>query len=449
MNLRINPLKPSILLIFILYTVLNTTWLSANQSNQTNFFNHNTLFTDSYPQTSYQSVRDLYHIALKHSPNLQLNRSALDILKANKLTANSVYYPTVSADFNLRRSEDTKAANSNQNILSISATQFLYNAEAFARADKIDIQLDAQRLAIEATRQQLILDLAQRWTAILLAKDNKTLSVLEVQSSKKILDKAKQSLEVGVGKKLDLAQAEAAYKLAIATQIQRQSDHQIALQELANLTGAKIQFIPPWHEQSFDVNHQESYVTKLKHNINIQRQLKILDSSSIEIEEKQGQYYPQISLIFSYNQIENIETGSNISINDPLLITLKLSWELFSGFRTTAATDQAYAQLNQEKARLRSTVLQQKSQLNSIIAQLQADEKRLPAIKQQAEAAKISYDAFLQGYELGTEELSEVLQAQSNYQQATINLTQSTYQNWINYLNFKFLLGQITPKDLP
>lgn len=408
------------------------------------------LFQPNSPPTDYTTVRDLYYIALKYSPELQSKLATLNLAYADKLIANSVYYPTLSANYNLRRSIYNKQPNDNQNIFLLTLTQVLYDAGKFNRTNQTDLRIDGNRLSVIAARQQLIINIAQRWTEALLAENHNKLSVTEVDSSKKILDKAKQSFQVGIGKKLDFVQAEAAYKLSIATQIQRQSNYIVARQNLSHLTGINITTLPTWHQPTIVVNTAESYVKKLKNNLTIQNQLKALDSATVEIKTVSGQLYPQINLQFSYAKTQYTEANSPIFQNpdDPLIMTLQFSWEFFSGFRTTANIEKAHALLNQQRAQLKSTILQQKTQLNTIMAQLQADEKRIPAISQQVEAAKISYEAFLQGYEVGTEDLPNVITAQRDYQKAQISLIESTYKHWLNYLKFKFIIGQITPEDL-
>jgi outer membrane protein len=419
---------------------------SLREEIQTNWDNSLSERTNT---KEYISVRDLYFIALNYSPSFKSNQAALDIAYASQLTANSVFYPTISAGYALTRSEDKTVPNYNQNILSLSLLQYLYNAESFAKAEQIDNQVDSGKIALRLARQRLIFNTAQRWSNLILAIENQRLSEIEIKSSKKLLDKVKQSLALGLGKKLDVAQAKAAHTLAIADQIQRKSNYTVALQNLQNLTGIKINTVPEWKKPNIQLATLRPYASKIRNNTTLQQQLKALDTAVLEVNAVRGRLYPKVSLRLAYNHTEFTEIGSQNEVNDPILATLNFEWELFSGFRTTADIDTAYAKLNQQKARLKESLLNEKANLDNTWALLQANEQRIPALQQQVEASKIAYDALLQGYQLGTQNLPDVLNAQSQYQKAQISLAQTIHQHWINYLNFKFIIGEITPGDLP
>ena len=347
---------------------------------------------------------------------------------------------------------DDKGGSKGSQNFNIGITQPLFNA-SFLQGDIANQNAVISQSQIELNKQQLLLSLIQTWVSALIAKRALDLSDIEIQTNQSLLQRAKQSLNVGVGRIVDVAEAESAYRLALATQIQRQSEYQLALQNLSNLVGQQVSALPAWNNNDENIN--EGLLTfsskLLRQNLNIKQALQQLQLNKINIKASRATLYPSVQVGLSYTMGETTAEFAGIeTVNerDPLELSLSANWSYNLGGSVAAQLRSQQAQAQASRANLQATYNNQQIRLRSLLANINSSKQSLPALNAQLQAKKVALESYEQNYQLGTETLPNLLRAQSSLQQSQLSLVQTRYQLWSNYAELLFIINQLDQSHL-
>ncbi|MFT5605119.1 MAG: outer membrane protein, partial [Paracoccaceae bacterium] len=129
-------------------------------------------------------------------------------------------------------------------------------------------------------------------------------------------------------------------------------------------------------------------------------------------------------------------------------IRIELNVPLFSGGRVSASRRQAYEQYNATLQQSIYTQRQVVQQIRSLHLTVSTDVQRIKARKQGIVSAESALDATKAGYEVGTRNIVDVLQAQRSLFAAIRDYANARFEYVLNMLKLKQQAGTLSPEDV-
>jgi len=216
----------------------------------------------------------------------------------------------------------------------------------------------------------------------------------------------------------------------------------ISFDALEVLTGRSYSKIAPFKE-NFPVhdpkpNDKQAWVEMaLKNNQELKAQSLTAKALKQTAQARKADHYPTVDGTISLSRTDNTQTFGNnppfSSEDDLTSINVTLNVPIFSGFGTSSARRQA----NKEAIAARENFL---SVLTGVAT--------VKARKQAIVSSSSAYEATNAGYEVGTRDLVDVLNAQRAVFQAERDHDTALYSYLINALNLKAVAGILGEKDI-
>ena len=337
---------------------------------------------------------------------------------------------------------------------SISASQALLNANSwytYASASATTDQAGLERIKAE---QDVVVRLAEAYFDVL--RSTATLAAAKAQEAavKRQLEQTQQRFKVGLIAITEVHEAQAIYDGATVELIAAESELDIAYEALALLTGERYHHINPLKDEipltgpvPADRAHWEQLA--LTNNIDVLIANKGQSAARLNHKAKLADHAPTIDLVGQYSITE--DEGNSVSLGEELTTTyvgLQLEVPLFAGGSQYATHKQAYYQRQAAEKQLEAAQRSASLQVRSYYRQLQADVARIKARKQAITSARSAMEATQTGYEVGTRNIVEVLNAQLDVFSAEEDYAHARYDYVIDLLKFRQAVGELTIKDI-
>ncbi len=321
--------------------------------------------------------------------------------------------------------------------------------------------------AAEATfagnQQNLIVRVVQAYLAVLRAQDNLAASQAAERAFERQLEQTQQRFDVGLIAITDVYEAQAAYDLSRVNRIVDENSVAVAKEQLSVLTGKEhdslnvladnLDIKPPepmdraaW----VDFAMQNNYALKAaRFNEEAARQASHASTS---------QHAPTVSGNFTYL---DTETDGDRTIKPPTDFTtspyaqtdgnrweIRVELPLFAGGGISAQrrrSAQEYIAAEENRINLmRNTVTNTRSLHMTVVS----DVSRVSARKQSIVSTKSALDATQAGYEVGTRNVVDVLNAQQTLFAAERDYANSRYDYIVDLLQLKEQAGLLSPQDV-
>ncbi len=361
---------------------------------------------------------------------------------------------TVSRDrYDPRNSNPTSFA-TNQNY-SVGLRQPVYRRDRFIRLQQADSRLAQADAEFAAAKQALILRVAQRYFTVLGARDNLDFVRADKEALTSTLDQARQRFEVGLAAITDTLKAQAAYDISVSDEItaeQLLADAREALREITgnypdqlDILQAEIPLAIP------EPNEQQEWVdAALEQNPQLLAARAAAETARREVQVVKSGHYPNLDLTADYAYRDSNFgglTANPLERNDSS-VGLELSLPLYQGgavnSRTRAQRSLYEQALDQQEQQYRSTERQTRDNYRGIesgISRVQALEK---AIESNAKA----YEAAKSGFEVGTRDIIDVLDAQREQLRARRDHARARYDYLLSTLRLKQAAGILAEDDV-
>lgn len=345
----------------------------------------------------------------------------------------------------------------------VSLSQTLFNLSAWFgwRAGKETSRQAEANLA--AAQQDLIVRVVQAYFAVLRAQDNLRASQAQERAFERQLEQTRQRFEVGLIAITDVYEAEAARDLAQVSRIVDENNVAVAKENLSVLTGQAPgtlyvlgeEFDPRPPEPS---DRSEWVDFALSNNSELAAARYAEEAARQNATSSKMEHAPTVTATYRY---QDTETTGSIDQNPPSLFNLppnsdqtNETWQvrfdmpLFSGGAVSANRRRAAEQFNvARESRInltRNTVTQARSLHMTVVS----DVSRVKARQQSIISSQSALDATQAGYEVGTRNIVDVLNAQNKVFAAQRDYANSRYDFIINSLRLKEVAGTLSPEDI-
>lgn len=345
--------------------------------------------------------------------------------------------------------------------VSLSQTLFDLSAWFSWRAGKETTQ--QARATLSAAQQDLIVRVVQSYFGVLRAQDNLRASQAQERAFERQLEQTRQRFEVGLIAITDVYEAEAARDLAQVTRIVDENNVAVAKENLSVLTGQTPGSLYVLGE-SFNPRPPEpadrsEWVDFALENNNQLAAARFAEEAARQNATafKMG-HAPKVTASYRYQDTET--TGTIVQDrNSPFLFDpdseqnnetwqIRLDVPLFAGGAISANRRRAAEQFNTARENRINLTRTTVTQARSLHMTVMSDVSRVMARKQSIVSSQSALDATQAGYEVGTRNIVDVLNAQNKLFGAQRDYANSRYDFVINSLRLKEVAGTLSPEDI-
>jgi outer membrane protein len=419
------------------------------------------------PLSARTDLVSVYQEAANNNADLAAARAQYDAQKEVVPQARAGLLPNLSAgaDINNSRTQiDTPAATANRDAHSWRATlsQPLFRADRWFQLQAAEAVNEQAALQLSATEQNLILQSAENYFAVLRAQDNLASTKAEENAFKHQLDQSNERFDVGLSDKTDVLQSQASYDTARANRIVAQRQVDDAFEALITLTNRQynsiqgivhtLPVLPPLP------NDAKAWVeTAGRQNLNLLASNYAVTAAEETLKQRKAGHAPTLDAVAQYEKGDTDAMGfSNPNaFGTPYggdvsqrTIGLRLNIPLYSGGLTSSQVRESYSRLGQteqQREGLRRQVVENTRNLhravNTDVEQVQARRQSIISNQSAVEATEI-------GYQVGTRNIVDVLDAQRQLYASVRNYNNSRYDYILDNLRLKQAAGTLNPGDL-
>nr|BAD35012.1 outer membrane component of efflux pump [Chromohalobacter sp. 160] len=404
--------------------------------------------------TSQAHAADLWTItqdALQNNSTLGASRSTFQSVEAGRDVARGSLLPQIDATAQVAHNNTLESQSSssalggagtggtgtgsessyNSTSAGIELTQALYDATSWAELEIAKRETGQQALLLQADRQQLLYDVASAYFEILRANDVLEASISQEKAIKRQLDQAQEQFNVGLVATTDVNEAQASYDLARSQRISAENDLQVSFEALERLTGKRYDSIDALSDDipiaSPEPAGRDNWIQMaIANNPNVQAAQAAVDVSQAEVEQAEAGHKPTLSAFANYNYSDSdqdVYEGHNANTEVGLTATLPI----YSGGRTSAQVRQQTYTLEATQYDYEAQRRDTTQQVRSLFTQVMNDVESVEAQRQAIVSNRSALEATRSGYEVGTRNIVDVLDAEQSLYQAISDYADARY----------------------
>nr|WP_298249817.1 TolC family outer membrane protein [uncultured Halomonas sp.] len=400
--------------------------------------------------------------ALQNNAELASARSQAGSVEAGRDVERADLLPQVSASGNLTHSRQYETQSVpgqpqgddsiNQFGITLEATQALFNAIDSRQVERTERQIDQQLYSLAATEQGVLIAVSTAYFEILRAHEVLEARRAQERAINRQLEQAREQFEVGLIAITEVEEAKAAFDQARATSIAAESDLQVRFEALERLTGQRYASIDTLGEElaiatPTPADRGAWVELAMQNNPQVLASQAGIEVSRSAVEIARAGYLPQVNAFANYNYADNDADGVE-GHDSSSQVGVGVSMPLYTGGRTRASVRQSTyllesSQYDFEDQR-RSTIQEVRSSYTRVTNDVSTVEARAQAVVSNQSAL----DATRAGYEVGTRNIVDVLNAEQNLYNAVADLASARYDYVIDLLTLRQQAGTLDEEAL-
>ena len=415
------------------------------------------------------SLLDIYNDALENDPQYKSAEFSYLAGKEIKVQGRAGLLPniSISAQTNWNEYYQNGELQNEYNNFSSSArlTQPLIRLDSWFKYRQSKFLTDAAEADFAYSQQALIVRTAELYFNVLRAIDNLSAARSEEKAIKKQLDQIRQRYEVGLAAVTEVQEAQLAFDLSLASRTRVEGEVYTAKEALNALVGREILSLDGLVNDLNVTNpvpaSKEEWARKaVENNFRLQAANLRKFASKNNARSVASNHLPKVDIVGVQTESETnqyafdgLNTGGafNITVPDETqrdTYSLQLSMPIFQGGAVISRTKQAYAESNKSSEDAlfteRSVIQDVRSQYSNVVTLV----ANLRAQKQAVVSASSALEATKVGYEVGTRNIVDLLQAEKNLYSAERNLSNAKYDYLITTLRLHLAAGTLSPENL-
>ncbi len=401
----------------------------------------------------------IYGFALERDAELMIAESNYFAAIQAVPIARSGRKPQISLNANtsVRESDNSETGDNDNEATgySLDLTQSLYDTETQGNINSAEATSAAELSRLQATRQALILRVAETYFSILAAEDNVEFTYAERTAIARQLEQAQKRFEVGLIAITDVQEAQARFDNAEAQVILAENILDNAFQSLyVIIADASIKALAPLGENlklslPNPISAESWVLLALSNNRELIAAQQDLNAARFERDKNARSGYPTLDLTASYadNDVDGDEVRGDFQQED-LTLGIELQVPLYTGGRISAEQAQAESTLRaaQNTLLLQSRLASQQSR--TAYLDVVSGISQVKALKQALESSNVALEATEAGFEVGTRTSIDVLISLRETYRARRDYASARYQYLLDNLRLKQAAGILEEDDL-
>ena len=377
----------------------------------------------------------------------------------------SALLPSVTASYRDTESEFDPAnvggtADFENTTLAVEARQPLFRPGAwfgYQQAKAATSQAEAQ---FRQARQNFYLRVAEQYLGVLRAWDNLVSARSEEKAISRQLQQTRNRFDVGVVPRTDVEEARAAHDLSRSRLIGAKSEFLIARDQLEALTGERWDELAVLGEDLPLDGPQPAQPSKWverarARNPQVQASESGAEAARQRARQRLSGQLPTVDLIGSWQDAdqtnpftENGQVGSFSSEAETTTYGIEVRMPLFQGGALNSQRKEAALRHEAARAQYEQAHRDAGQQARSLYRQVNSDALRVKARRQAIRSAESALEATQSGYEVGTRNVVDVLNAQQNLYGARRDYANARYDYILNSLRLKATAGVLKEQSL-
>jgi outer membrane protein len=430
-----------------------------------------------------ESLRDIYELALENDAQLKSEQAQYLARTESEYLARAALLPQVNTSYSYTDSDTDRWAQSrdfndppdlpviktksNTDIdtdgYAITLNQALFDLPAwfsFQSGKEVSKQAAA---TFAGNQQNLIVRTVDAYLLVLRAQDNLSASKAQERAFERQLEQSQQRFEVGLIAITDVYEAQAAFDLSRVNRIVDENNVSVALERLSVLTGQYPGTLNVLREDMElklpDPIDRAAWVDfALGSNFSLEAARHQEEAARQTAKANKLEHAPTVSGGYEYS---DFTTNGDLSIKpetgfetppdntvEQSVWMLRVEMPLYSGGAISARRRQSAQEYNAARENLinltRNTVTNTRSLHMTVIS----DVARVEARKKSIVSSQSALDATQAGYEVGTRNVVDVLNAQNTLFVAQRDYSNSRYDYILNTMRLKEQAGLLSPEDV-
>ena len=313
----------------------------------------------------------------------------------------------------------------------------------------------------QVAQQDLMVRVAEAYFNVLAAQDTLDAEVANKESTQRQLEQAEKRFEVGLIAITDVLEAQAAYDLAVATDIGARRALSTAREQLREITGAYLEELQSPGDAlplvNPDPEDPDTWVTQaIKDNLSLNSSRLGAQVAKDQIKINKSGHMPTLDLVATRSQFtRDADRGNNgapkqiaDSRNQTNSLALQLNVPIYSGGFTSSQVRQAVYQHRAARERVervaRETERLTRDSYSAVISQI----ARVRALLRAVESNEKALQASEAGFEVGTRTTVDVLNARQELFRARTDYARTRYDYIVNVLRLKQAAGTLSDQDM-
>ncbi len=375
--------------------------------------------------------------------------------------ARSQLLPLVGAEASVtksRREQGSSEVDFTSTSAQLRLVQPLFNAERWYGYQAARARTDQAELDYLSQEQGLILRVAEAYLNVLRAQDLLESSQAEEAAVRRQLEQVQQRFDVGLVAITDVLESTAVYDNTLVRVIQAEGDHGTFFETLRTLTGTSYpalgRFSANLPVTEPDPMDEEFWVDlAMRNNPSILSAREQLTAAERDSQARRAGHLPSLSASLSYgysdtstdNTIANLLGGSDTHTYSGGLV---LSVPIYQGGLTQSRVREARYRELEAQERLREREYAVTRDTRNLFRSVLTDVQRVHARERSIRSSESALEATQTGYEVGTRNIVEVLQAQQRLYQAQFDYADSRYRYLLNMLRLLQSAGTLEAEQL-
>lgn len=347
---------------------------------------------------------------------------------------------------------------SNTTSSDLTVTQTLFNMEQwydFQKGKKLGDQADAQYRVDE---MEFMVRVVEVYIGVLRAIDAHQTALAQEKAIERQLEQAKQRFDVGLIAITDVQESQATYDSARVETVSALGNIGIAFEAVEQLTGKRLDKIAPLSaDLPIKMLQPEAQAEweklALENNPGLSVATLAVDAARENAKARRSAHLPTLYGSFQHSNSDgDINYGNGFgTLNDDMngnAVAINLRIPLYSGGGVSAARRQAYQQQIATEEKLTDSQRSVVQGARSYHLAVTTDIQRVAAQKQAIVSAQSALDATQAGYEVGTRNIVDVLDAEQRLYRVKWLYSTARYQYILDTLRLLQTAGTLTEANV-
>ncbi|GAA4343703.1 TolC family outer membrane protein [Kangiella taiwanensis] len=426
----------------------------------------------------------VYKDALQNDTQYKISEANLKATEQDHRISRSSLLPQIGGSISRSRSDSDSEGQGvdgapsdpfnrevNSTSYGVQLDQVIFDWGQWIALDQSEMRVRAAELTHAANLQSLILRTAQAYFNVLAAEESLEITQNEKSALQKQLDLTREQYESGLANATDFLNAQANYDQAVANEISQETALINAQESLREVTGQYYSELESVGnsiamQQPSPSNMDDWMRVATESNLGLKAQQMNVRVARDEVKRNRSGHYPRADFRVSYSDSDSdtdttfpqgttgtpalppgfVSSSSQQSNGYQAGITISVP--LFSGFRTSAQTEKAKQNYLRTTHELEQNTRSVQKNVRSAYTTLEASIQSFNANKRVLESSQSSLEATQDGYQAGTRNIIDVLQATRSLYAAERSLSRAKFDYLINGLILKQAVGTLTEQDI-
>lgn len=295
----------------------------------------------------------------------------------------------------------------------------------------------------------------QAYLNVLLAQENIELSSKQIEALKGQLALAKHAFEAGDGTITDVDDAQARLDLAQAQRIEAQSNLEINLKKLVDLTGSQPKTLRAPNSSTLVLEQPKPATASAWYEMARQNSPQIKaaeDNVTIakrELQRTKAQHMPTLDFILQSDKSSTVPVGGTAPENlSTRTVGLQINIPIFSGGYISAQSSQALARFEQAQSEFDATTQQINQDIVTQHSGVVSGVSKIQALRAAVASSEKALQSNKKGFLAGARANIDILNAEQQVYQARRDLAQATFTYLLSWVQLKADSGVLSEEDI-